>query len=150
MTKQEFIEKLRAALTGKIAPALVAEHIAYYEDYINTEIRKGRTEKEVLDSLGNPRLIAKSILNANGSASNDEASNTRTQSNQNYEGYGDNTDKVRKSLFAIPVWLWMLIAVLIIFCVFGLVFSVLSYLLPIIMPILLVFFLIKLFRDWLN
>lgn len=150
MTKQEFIEKLRAALTGKISPALVAENIAYYEDYINTEIRKGKTEAEVLASLGNPRLIARSIIDANGGASQGETANVRMQSNQDYEEYGDSTDRVRKRVVKIPAWLGFILVILVIVFVLGLVFSALSYLLPIVMPILLVFFLIKLFRDWLH
>ncbi|MCD7837040.1 MAG: DUF1700 domain-containing protein [Lachnospiraceae bacterium] len=62
MTKKEFIDKLRAALNGRIPTAKVTENVNYYEDYINTEIRKGRTEQEVLASLGEPRLIAKTII----------------------------------------------------------------------------------------
>ena len=40
MTKQEFLEKLRVALSGRVASSLIMENLRYYEDYINTEIRK--------------------------------------------------------------------------------------------------------------
>lgn len=62
MNKQEFIDKLRMSLNSQLAPAQVAEHIRYYEDYINMEIRKGRAEGDVMQSLGDPRLIARSIV----------------------------------------------------------------------------------------
>ena len=66
MNKQEFIDRLRAALNGRVSPNLVTENVNYYEDYINTEIRKGRTEEEVLETLGDPRLIARTIIETNG------------------------------------------------------------------------------------
>ena len=59
MNKQEFVDRLRMALNGRVSPGLVMDNVNYYQDYINTEIRKGRTEEEVLESLGDPRLIAR-------------------------------------------------------------------------------------------
>ena len=64
MSKQEFINILRTSLNGQVPSAVVSENVTYYEDYINSQIRMGRTEQEVLQSLGNPRLIAKSIIDA--------------------------------------------------------------------------------------
>ena len=52
MNKQEFVDRLRMALNGRVSPGLVMDNVNYYQDYINTEIRKGRTEEEVLESLG--------------------------------------------------------------------------------------------------
>ena len=66
MNKQEFVDRLRMALNGRVSPGLVMDNVNYYEDYINTEIRKGRTEEEVLESLGDPRLIARTIIQTNG------------------------------------------------------------------------------------
>ncbi len=83
MGKQEFIDRLRVSLNGQMASAQVSEHLRYYEDYINTEIRKGRGESEVLNTLGDPRLIARSILDAGGYG---EDSRTGTQGNA-YNGY---------------------------------------------------------------
>jgi uncharacterized membrane protein len=36
--------------------------LRYYENYIIEESRKGRTEAQVIEDLGNPRLIAKTII----------------------------------------------------------------------------------------
>mgnify|MGYP003232489390 CR=1 FL=1 len=66
MNKQEFVDRLRMALNGHVSPGLVMDNVNYYQDYINTEIRKGRTEEEVLESLGDPRLIARTIIQTNG------------------------------------------------------------------------------------
>ena len=58
MNKQEFVDRLRMALNGRVSPGLVMDNVNYYQDYINTEIRKGRTEEEVLESLGDPRPVS--------------------------------------------------------------------------------------------
>ena len=57
MTKQEFLDRLRMSLHGKIPPGQVVENLQFYEDYINTEIRKGAAEEEVMAGLGDPRLL---------------------------------------------------------------------------------------------
>lgn len=42
---------------------------AVYRDYITGEIRKGRTEEQVMDDLGDPRLIARTIIETQGGSS---------------------------------------------------------------------------------
>lgn len=150
MSKQEFIDRLRAALNGRVAPSLVTDHVNFYEEYINTEIRKGRSEEDVMNSLGDPRLIAKTIIETNGK--NQEAFQQTAE--DTYTGnYGQETEyhnTTESRHFRFPGWVWAFIGVFVIVCVIGIVFSVLSFLAPIIIPVLVVFFLIKLFRDWLN
>ena len=46
MTKQEFLEKLRAALGNDLSGAVVSENVNYYKQYITDEVAKGKTEKE--------------------------------------------------------------------------------------------------------
>ena len=65
MGGQEFLDKLRLALSGQVAASQVEESIAYYREYISTQIRMGQSEETVLRNLGDPRLIAKSIISAN-------------------------------------------------------------------------------------
>ena len=40
----------------------MAAHVRYYEDYIQSQVRSGRDEQQVLDELGDPRLIARTLL----------------------------------------------------------------------------------------
>ena len=87
MNKQDFIDRLRMALNGRVSPGLVMDNVNYYEDYINTEIRKGRTEEEVLESLGDPRLIARTIIQTNGGdivIPSMETENTEKQQDRRY------------------------------------------------------------------
>lgn len=66
MTREEFLTELRLALQGNIPQAKVNENLRYYENYIIEESRKGRTEEQVICDLGNPRLIAKTIIDTTG------------------------------------------------------------------------------------
>jgi len=159
MNKQEFINRLHSALNGNVSPGVVQENVNYYEDYINMEIRKGRGEEEVLLSLGEPRLIARTIIETNGKSNGAEYRETGYQSydyqNANHQGsrrnngYYDNPEMESKG-FRIPGWAWAIIIILILVMIFSLIFSVLSFLAPVILPIIVVVFLVKLFRDWLN
>ena len=62
MTKQEFLHNLTVALNLNVSDAVIHEQLAYYDKYISDEIAKGRSETEVIESLGSPRLLAKTII----------------------------------------------------------------------------------------
>lgn len=142
MNKQEFVDRLRAALAGRIPAPRVEENVNYYMDYINTEIRKGRSEEEVLQSLGDPRLIARTIIQTSG------ALNTEYSAGYQGESYG--AESGRRRSFRIPGWLLALMIVLVIILIIGIVFSILSVLWPFILMTAAIILLVKLFRDWLN
>lgn len=157
MDKQEFTSRLRAALNGRISPATVEENINYYEDYINTEVRKGRTEEEVLRSLGDPRLIAKTIAESYEREGKSTAGESHEQEQREYGdnvyqngSYGQNAYGNNGRRWRMPWWAWLIVVILIVMMVLSALFSILSLLLPVLLPILLVVFLVKLFRDWLN
>lgn len=62
MDRESYLRELRLALQGQISQENVNEHLRYYENYIIEESRKDRTEAQVIEDLGNPRLIAKTII----------------------------------------------------------------------------------------
>ena len=66
MNRNEFLNKLKESLELSLDKEEINSQIDYYDKYISDEIKKGRTEKEVLDELGDPRLIAKTIKTVNG------------------------------------------------------------------------------------
>jgi uncharacterized membrane protein len=161
MTRYEFIDRLRAALNGRIPTAQVTDTINYYEEYIVTEIRKGRTEEDVLASLGDPRLIAKTIIQTCPYAY-ETADETEYQNYQNNgdTGYGyDTTDygygttgnvNGRVKHTKLPGWLVTVLVILIFVLVIAIVYKVLYYFAPLIIVMAAVIFMVKLFRDWLN
>lgn len=64
MNKNEFLRKLKKILSYDLPLRLVEKNLAYYRSYIEEEVRKGRSESEVLKELGDPRLIARTIIDA--------------------------------------------------------------------------------------
>lgn len=68
MTKQEFLIQLQKALNGKISSSSIQSHVRYYDDYISMEMRKGKAEEKVLEELGDPHLLAKTIIAADAGA----------------------------------------------------------------------------------
>lgn len=157
MKKQEFIDRLRMALNGRISPEQVAENINYYEDYINSQMRMGKSEAEVMQSLGDPRLIAKTIIDASeqtdGGRTEYQYSTYRNSTYGNSEYRYENPrqeNDTNTRIFHMPKWLWMIIITIIILAVLSLIFSILSFFAPVVFVIVVVVFLVKLFRDWLN
>ena len=64
MTKNEFLQGLKEELEGRVTHSAIQENIRYYDDYISQEVLKGSTEEEVTESLGGPRIIARTIVDA--------------------------------------------------------------------------------------
>ncbi len=62
MTAELFLSELREAMEGSVSPSFVNENVRYYEEYIATEERKGRTAEEIMEELGDPRLIARTLI----------------------------------------------------------------------------------------
>ena len=77
MTKREFLEELKEVLSEQLPQNQVAEHVSYYMNYIEEQKQNGSSEEEVLNMLGDPRLIARTIL--------DTAPNSRENQNYFYE-----------------------------------------------------------------
>lgn len=162
MGKQEFLEKLRLALNGRVSAEIVADNIRYYEDYINIEIRKGRSEEEILAQLGDPRLLARTIVQTNGGSGGkgrtaDVSGDTRAYRKHDADGCDEEPEGGRRKRFFglhIPGGLYSVISLIVFICilvlVIAVVFSVISIAFPVLLIIMAVSFLVKLFRDWLN
>ena len=103
MTREKFLQELRIALQGQIVQVQVNEQLGYYENDIRDESRKGRTEQEVIDSLGSPRLIAKTIIQIYG--------NTVSSNKQNKQKARRFGNKGRNVVIIICALLFLLLLV---------------------------------------
>ena len=157
MNRNEFIDKLQRTLAGGLNCNQVADNVRYYQDYIDTEIRKGRSEADVLAGLGDPRLLAKSIIEANQHAGVNEGTNrgydeemtadsSYGSENRREDAYYDTTSGNGR-VFRVPGWLILLIVTVVVILIIGVAFSLISVLAPIIIPILIVILLIRISRD---
>lgn len=139
MNRYEFIEKLRAALTGKTTQSVINENIRYYEEYLDTEIRKGKSEETVITELGDPRLLAKTIIEA-GKRAGQSAYSFQTVDDVvdfSQETESNRSIHINGKTYRLPVWAAALILVLIVVVIVTVIGAVLSVVLPIVLPLLL-------------
>ena len=155
MTKQEFIEGIGRSLKGKIDDVEYMKQLEYYSSYIDDEVRKGKTEEEVLEALGDPRLIAKTIVQtyvmsddptrsyykaeANGFMEETYEDNSDSQSNTETK-FEEYTDKAKRILY-------IALGVLVLLLVLSLVFKVVAFLAPIAFVILAVIIIVNLLKN---
>jgi len=149
MNRAEFIDKLQRALAGGLNSGQVAENVRYYQEYINSELSKGKSESEVLAQLGDPRLLAKSIIEANKRAgasygSNKEYDEEMASDPQEWAGDGQ-APKGRAAV--LPGWLVMLIVTVAVILIIGLVTSLVSIFAPVILVALVVVLIVKVFQS---
>lgn len=161
MNKMEFLDQLRQSLNGKVDAGMISDNLRYYEEYIDGQLMQGKAETEVMATLGSPRLIARTILDANRvdgreevyqDQAQDPSWSTRSQGYQADDGYQAHQGKVPWILkfFTLPRWLRSLISFVILILILVIFFSVLKFLAPVIALALITVFLVKLFRDWLQ
>ena len=86
-------------LTGELDEHTVGKTLRYYSEYIDSEMRKGKTEQEVLEDLGSPLLIARTILDTQGNGTAN-FSQTRPEGEAKEEEKGTESHRWNKWLFA--------------------------------------------------
>lgn len=138
MNKYEFINQLDNALLGNVSEQERRDSIRYYTDYIDDEMRAGRTEKDVLESLGSPTAIARSIIEAKKDDRNRE---------DIYQGYEEQEESrgytKTKQVSGWKAWAWLAGIVIVFLFVISIVFKVVTAILPFVLIFLLVSFLFK-------
>lgn len=142
MNKIEFIEGLKAYLEPEVDVATVRENVDYYSRYISDEMRKGRTEEEVVNELGDPWVIARTIIDMYDGEAEEVVNEQTDSSGTSYRSVRDfRQDSRWKNLLQIIVTI--LVLVLIFIGVAGLV----KVLVPILVPILFVAFVYRIFKN---
>ena len=158
MDRNEFVSTLRAVLSGEVPASVVEENVCYYNTYISQEIAAGKSEKEVMDSLGDPRLIARTIIDTQGQAG------WQAQDYGSYEAYGADEEPEREKgfhaefrddggvdikykRFNFNTWYGKLLAAAVVILVAALILvivgGILSWVLPILIPVLLILWLLR-------
>lgn len=153
MTRQEFLDELRIALQGEISQRRVNEHLQYYDNYIMEEARKGKTEQQVIEELGNPRLIAKTLIDTTGTAERgyDESTYTEGQAGNSSETKGFQADysqeggwDIRYGRFKFNSWYGKILLIIIAVLIIIVVANVVAFVLPIVIPVVLILLILSL------
>lgn len=147
MDKREFIEKLQRSLASGLSSSQVADNVRYYQDYIESEIRKGKTEEEVISNLGDPRLLAKSIIEANKHSGESYGSNREYDDEVADKSVNKKYGRILEQISMLPTWLLVLIVAVIVIIIIGLVTSLISFFAPVILAVLVVLLIVKLFQS---
>lgn len=140
MRKDEFLQILRRALNGDVPPGVIEENIRYYDNYITEEVRKGRSEEDVIQEIGDPRLIAKNIEDTTEGAGDDlyqeSYSYEDAGSQRTYEQQQTSGGRGTVHYFDLNKWYWKLLVAVIVFAVLYLVFAVVGGLFMLVRPLL--------------
>ncbi len=62
MSKEEFLRELEEALAGDVPEAVIRDNVSYYGSYLSQEMAKGRSVEEIVNEIGEPFIIAKTII----------------------------------------------------------------------------------------
>ena len=152
--------------TGKsreVPASVIRENLNYYADYLSQELGKGRTMDEIIEEIGEPNIVARTIIDSaeaagetgDGYGSFEDASprgddRRSTYSQESYQ----NGSTPNIHYFDLNKWYWKLALVVLLFLVISVVFSIMGgvfYLLirfsgPILMC-LIIYWLVKNFRG---
>lgn len=152
MRRTEFLQELQEALEGEVSPRVIEENINYYSNYIAQEAAGGRGENEIIEELGGPRIIAKTIVD-----SSDAAGESGGSSGTRYSENGVGSENGRSGSTGNPryidlskwYWKFLLIAVLILVLVvvFTVVGGIFSLFFRFAGPIILIWLVISFFKS---
>ena len=138
MRSSDFLLQLKKALENELSAAQVQDKVEYYKNYIKEEMKSGKSEQEVMNMLGDPWAIAKTILL--------EEKMSGTQESFNSEEVWSNQEQTHQSqkihLFGLDTWWKKAAAILgliaIIILIISLILGSLSIVLPIAIPLILI------------
>ncbi len=170
MNRREFINELKVELENDLDRAEVHSQVEFYQTYIDDEVRKGRHEQDVVDELGDPFAIARTVVDTlereksraetSGRTGQREAANqggnNQGYSQQGYNQQGNNQgyqDPSRRTVqfgtsSRLGCWLYLIIFILILFVVASLLGAIASVLMPILIPVILVLLAINLWKNF--
>ena len=168
MDRQQFIDTLERTLRGGGASErVIADNVRYYNGYFADESSKGRSETDIAEELGDPRLLARTILEvqqpdggqqeedgwyreqADGSADAAGSSDDRTKGF--HAELNENGWDVRYGKFKINSWYGYLLIALVVVLILGIIGAVIggivTLLAPVALPILLIVLIVRLFSG---
>ena len=164
MNKKEFLDILYKQLSGQMPEGNVAAHVQYYRNYIENEEWKPECSVHLgkiyrgwcagLCRLGDPRLIARTLLDTDSTASGNPQttgsySEPYTDNSYEYDNSSSGSKKVKSRSFHIDLstWYGKLAVILIAAVVIVLLCTVLSILIPVMVVFGIVCFIISKLRN---
>lgn len=149
MTRLEFLEQLRSALGNDLSGDVVQENVNYYDQYITEEIRNGKSEEQVLQMLGDPWVIARTITDVQdgtdqtvaeeaGSRTHGHSREKEVESKTGFSHLNGGNTWWKKLVLVVVI-------ILVIVTIFSIITGVIRLFAPIVVPVVLLLIFIKLF-----
>jgi hypothetical protein len=150
MNKEEFLQKLQDTLSSEVPPEIVRENLQYYSRYIRDERQKGRTEAEIMEELGDPRMIARTIIDTTpGGGGNfeeytgsfgfgDWGYTSRQDSSTDAGSYESGTNQQTGSfhVYDLNKWYYKVLAIVILIAIMTVIIAIVSGILSLLIPLL--------------
>ncbi len=155
MRKDEFLRGLEEALAGEVSQAVIRENISYYDGYLSQEMAKGRTMDDIVGEIGEPYIVAKTIIDVSEAAGEENgrwsADSSYSSQSSTYGGSESPGPGTHIHYFDLNKWYWKLLLIVIVFVVVlgfvGIVGSVFAIALRFAGPIFLIFILYQMIRG---
>ena len=163
MSKEEFLQELAEALSGDVPESVIRDNISYYGSYLSQEMAKGRSVDEIVMEIGEPFIVAKTIIEhceASGECAGDNGygnyretySENRSQSQRG--GYGDHSQQnpfPNMHYIDLNKWYWKLLAIVVLFLFVTIVFRIVGGIFALLIrfagPLLMIYLLIWFIRN---
>lgn len=149
MSKKEFLATLQETLAGQIPESEIANQLDYYKSYINSS----ESEKQVLEELGDPRLIARTIIASYEASKGPMAGYYTNQARTEYSNSNRAREQFAQSepgdrqLTWYEKLLWCIVTIAVVAIIFSVLFFVLRVALWIAVPFLIIMALFMLIRN---
>ena len=152
MDRGEFLSNLRESLEGYIPMDEVEKNISFYRNYFD---ESGKTDAEVIAELGDPRLIARTIIDAYKASKGPMADHYTQQARSEYsreysESHGDsmsqNNDRRSGVAWYEKALAWIII-IFVLAVVLMLAAKVVGLFVGYVLPVILLVILIKIIAD---
>lgn len=135
MSREEFLRRLEEALAGEVPVSVIRENVSYYNGYISQEMAKGRTMEQIIEEIGDPRIVARTIIDSceaagetigeDGYGKYSEPEYENRSDGSGMYGSGNDWDSAPKiHYFDLNKWYWKLLLAAIFFLVMMVVFSI--------------------------
>ena len=150
MNKNEFLHTLGAKLKEALPMSQIEGHLKYYNDYINQEEQSGKSEQEVIDSLGDPTLLARTILetanqqNPAGAYQGHTADDIYQEDNATQRNVPPIVFGATSGWGCLAVAIVAILVIGLVLWLFGIVFKALT---PILVPVLMVLFVVAILKQ---
>lgn len=146
MNRQEILNTLRSQLSGAISSREVEENIRYYDEYIRDAVENGKSESQILNEIGSPFLIARTIIEtsnkANGAGYQSQGQGSSYQQDENDNRRPESSFRSFNLQTGVPKWLiitGVVVILVVILSILGSAIAILSrFFIPIVVIVLVI------------